>query len=93
MKIFNDGRQKFNALIDDINKAKHHVHMEYYIFRMDRMGHEIYDALLAAAKRGVEVKLLIDAWGSNKTKMSNFKRTSGGWWACSAIFSINYAFS
>ncbi|MFK5243356.1 hypothetical protein ACI3PF_22330, partial [Lactococcus lactis] len=45
------GRQKFNALIDDINKAKHHVHMEYYIFRMDRMGHEIYDALLAAAKR------------------------------------------
>ena len=73
VKIFNDGRQKFNALIDDINKAKHHVHMEYYIFRMDRMGHEIYDALLAAAKRGVEVKLLIDAWGSNKTKMSNFK--------------------
>ena len=73
VKIFNDGRQKFNALIDDINKAKHHVHMEYYIFRMDRMGHEIYDALLAAAKRGVEVKLLIDAWGSNKTKMSSFK--------------------
>ncbi len=73
VKIFNDGRQKFNALIEDINQAKHHVHMEYYIFRMDRMGHEIYDALLAAAKRGVEVKLLIDAWGSNKTKMSNFK--------------------
>ena len=39
VKIFNDGLQKFNALIDDINKAKHHVHMEYYIFRMDRMGH------------------------------------------------------
>ncbi|MDU2186312.1 MAG: PLDc N-terminal domain-containing protein, partial [Lactococcus lactis] len=68
VKIFNDGRQKFNALIEDINQAKHHVHMEYYIFRMDRTGHEIYDALLAAAKRGVEVKLLIDAWGSNKTK-------------------------
>lgn len=65
--------QKFNALIEDINQAKHHVHMEYYIFRMDRTGHEIYDALLAAAKRGVEVKLLIDAWGSNKTKMSSFK--------------------
>ncbi|WP_282674290.1 cardiolipin synthase [Lactococcus cremoris] len=73
VKIFNDGRQKFNALIEDINQAKHHVHMEYYIFRMDRTGHEIYDALLAAAKRGVEVKLLIDAWGSNKTKMYSFK--------------------
>ncbi|RZI48376.1 cardiolipin synthase [Lactococcus kimchii] len=73
IKIFNDGREKFDALIEDINQAKHHVHMEYYIFRMDHLGQEIYEALLAARERGVEVKLLIDAWGSNKTKMKEFK--------------------
>ncbi|MCL2113890.1 MAG: cardiolipin synthase [Streptococcaceae bacterium] len=74
VKIFNDGREKFDALIEDINKAKHHVHMEYYIFRMDHLGHEIYDALLAARRRGVEVRLLMDAWGSNKTKLKEFKK-------------------
>lgn len=73
VKIFNDGREKFDALIEDINRAKYHIHMEYYIFRMDDVGQEIYEALIEARKRGVEVKLLIDAWGSNKTKMSKFK--------------------
>lgn len=73
VKIFNDGREKFDALIEDINRAKYHIHMEYYIFRMDNVGQEIYEALIEARKRGVEVKLLIDAWGSNKTKMSKFK--------------------
>ena len=73
VKIFNDGREKFDALIEDINRAKYHIHMEYYIFRMDDVGQEIYEALIEARKRGVEVKLLIDAWGSNQTKMSKFK--------------------
>ncbi len=73
VKIFNDGREKFDALIEDINRAKYHIHMEYYIFRMDDVGQEIYEALIEARKRGVDVKLLIDAWGSNKTKMSKFK--------------------
>lgn len=73
VEIFNDGRKKFDALINDINQAKHHVHMEYYIFRMDNLGREIYQALINARKRGVEVRLLFDAWGSNKSKLKLFK--------------------
>ena len=73
IKIFDDGRKKFDALIEDIKQAKHHIHMEYYIFRMDHLGQEIYQALVEASKRGVEVKLLFDAWGSNKTKIKDFK--------------------
>ena len=71
--LFTDGREKFNALIADIRTAKHHVHLEYYIWRMDELGQEIYKELLDAARRGVEVRILIDAWGSQKTKMREFK--------------------
>lgn len=73
VQLFTDGRKKFDALIADINRAKDHVHVEYYIFRMDNLGQELKRALIAARKRGVEVRVLIDAWGSNKTKMKHFK--------------------
>ena len=73
VKLFTDGREKFDALIDDISKAKHHIHVEYYIFRMDNLGKEVTNALIAARKRGVEVRVLIDAWGSNRTKHRDFK--------------------
>ncbi|MDN6030462.1 MAG: cardiolipin synthase, partial [Lactococcus plantarum] len=73
VKLFTDGREKFDALIDDISKAKHHIHIEYYIFRMDNLGKEVTEALIAARQRGVEVRVLIDAWGSNRTKHRDFK--------------------
>lgn len=73
VQIFNDGRKKFDALLADIRRAKNHIHLEYYIFRMDHLGEEIYQALLEARERGVEVRLLVDAWGSNKVKPKDFE--------------------
>lgn len=71
--LFTDGREKFDALIADIARASHHIHVEYYIFRMDNIGKEVTAALIAARKRGVEVRVLIDSWGSNGTKHRHFK--------------------
>ncbi|MCJ1995394.1 cardiolipin synthase [Lactococcus piscium] len=73
VNLFTDGREKFDALIADIAKASHHIHVEYYIFRMDNIGKEVTAALIAARKRGVEVRVLIDSWGSNGTKHRHFK--------------------
>ncbi|PCS06203.1 phospholipase D [Lactococcus piscium] len=73
VSLFTDGREKFDALIADIAKASHHIHVEYYIFRMDNIGKEVTAALIAARKRGVEVRVLIDSWGSNGTKHRHFK--------------------
>ena len=65
VQLFTDGREKFDALLADIAKAKNHIHMEYYIFRGDHLGQELLAALVAAAKKGVKVRVLLDAWGSN----------------------------
>ncbi|MFR3686126.1 MAG: PLDc N-terminal domain-containing protein, partial [Enterococcus sp.] len=64
--LYTDGREKFDALIEDINRAKYHIHMEYYIYRADDLGLEVREALVAAALRGVKVRLLLDAWGSTQ---------------------------
>ncbi|MBL4886070.1 MAG: cardiolipin synthase [Planctomycetaceae bacterium] len=51
-------------LIDDINQAKKHIHLLFYIWRDDETGQLVSDALLAAKARGVECKVLVDAVGS-----------------------------
>lgn len=59
-----NGEEKFPALIKALEEARHHIHLEYYIFEPDRIGTRILELLKAKAAEGVEVRLLIDAFGS-----------------------------
>ena len=45
-------------------EAKDFIHLEYYIFRYDRLGKELIDILTDKVKEGVEVRLIYDAFGS-----------------------------
>lgn len=56
--------ETYKAQLDAIAAAKDHVHLEYYIIRPDNAGLRFREALLAALKRGVRVRVLYDAIGS-----------------------------
>lgn len=58
------GATTFDAIVDAIESARYHVHLEYYIFDGDRTGTRLRDALVAKARAGVTVRLLVDAIGS-----------------------------
>lgn len=62
--LYNEGTSKFEALLDDIEKAEKFIHMQYYIVRDDELGRKIIDALAKKAKEGVEVKFLYDGIGN-----------------------------
>ncbi|MBU5486550.1 cardiolipin synthase [Clostridium sp. MSJ-11] len=64
--IFGDGLKKFNKLKEEIAKAKHHIHLEYYIVKNDTIGNEIKDLLIKKSLEGVSVKFIIDRVGSIK---------------------------
>jgi cardiolipin synthase len=57
------GNATYEALGAAIDAAKHHVHAEYYLIRNDATGAWFKERLIAAAARGVEVRLLCDAFG------------------------------
>jgi len=59
-----DGGATYDAILAAIADASHHVHIQYYIFEPDQTGTLFRDALVASAKRGVRVRLLLDAMGS-----------------------------
>jgi cardiolipin synthase len=62
--ILENGDEIFPAMIRDIRGARKSVNLETYIFQPDHAGRMVADALIDAARRGVEVRLLVDAWGS-----------------------------
>jgi cardiolipin synthase len=59
-----NGDAAYPAMLEAINAARHSVTLATYIFDRDSVGLEFADALGAAVRRGVAVRVLIDATGS-----------------------------
>ncbi|QLL78108.1 cardiolipin synthase [Ligilactobacillus saerimneri] len=74
VEILTDGTEKFKVLLDDIRHAQNHVHIEYYTFYNDQIGNQVRAALEEVARRGVEVRVIYDSFGSRGTTHQFFKR-------------------
>ncbi|MDZ5609979.1 cardiolipin synthase [Bacillus pseudomycoides] len=64
-KLLTNGEETFTEIIQAIENAQHHIHIQYYIYRSDDIGTKIRDALIKKAKSGVIVRFLYDGLGSN----------------------------
>lgn len=58
------GAEYFDLLENLIVGAKESIHFQTYIFNNDETGARVADALMNAAKRGVQVYLLLDGFAS-----------------------------
>ena len=56
------GIDAFTARTLMIDRAEKTLDLQYYIFHDDLLGKFVYDRLMAAADRGVRVRLLLDDW-------------------------------
>lgn len=72
--IYVDGNDKFDALIEDIEKAEKFIHIQYYIIKNDVLFNRIKDVLIKKAEEGVEVRILFDAMGCRSVKKSYWKK-------------------
>ncbi|WP_418425293.1 cardiolipin synthase [Alistipes sp.] len=70
---YTDGTSKMEALLAEIAGAKHHVHIQYYIFCDDETGCRLRDALVEKARQGVEVRILYDDVGCSGVKKAFFE--------------------
>ena len=71
--LLDAGDEYFEALERSIAGARHHAHLEYYIWEPDSIGAHFRDLLVAAVQRGVRVRVLYDAVGSSGTGKSFWK--------------------
>lgn len=61
--VYRDGYSMLHSLLVAIASAKHHIHLEFYIFEDDAVGRLVRDALIDKAHEGVEVRVLYDDVG------------------------------
>lgn len=80
VELITDTHLFMNSLLSAVNMAKEHIHIQFYIFKDDKCGRRLRDALVAKAKDGVEVRLLYDSVGSWRTSTRFFDaiRSAGG---------------
>ena len=65
VEILKSGHDKFIDLFEEIKKAKHHIHLEYFNFRNDSIANSLFDILEIKAKEGVEIRAIYDAFGNS----------------------------
>lgn len=61
--MYTDGYAMLQALMHEISLAKHHIHLQFYIFENDPVGRLLRDLLIDKAREGVKIRLLYDDVG------------------------------
>ncbi|MCU5514089.1 cardiolipin synthase [Bacillus wiedmannii] len=63
--LYTYGQDLYDALFTDIQQAKHHVHVLFFIVKNDKISREFLKLLIDKAQEGIEVRLLLDRLGSH----------------------------
>ncbi len=74
VEIYTNGYEFFPALLRAISQARHHIHVDVFIFADDALGRLVADALIAKAREGVEVRLIYDDVANWQVKNSFYER-------------------
>lgn len=72
--VHTDGEAAFPAMLDAIARARHRVSMETYIYDSGEIANRFTAALEAAARRGVDVRLVLDSIGAKKMDPEHIQR-------------------
>ena len=79
VEFYKDGDLYYEKFLSCIRNAKESIHLQTYIFEIDPIGIHVQNELIQAAKRGIQVYLLIDSVGSrNLTAASEQKFRESG---------------
>ena len=74
VEYFVTGRDKFQALFRDIDKAADHIHIEYYVWDDDVIGNQLKNLLIKKSAEGVKIRVIVDAVGSWRVKNSFYEQ-------------------
>lgn len=64
IELHTNSLQILQLFIDEINQAKESLHLEFYIWALGGDADRVGEALIAASKRGVACRVLLDSLGS-----------------------------
>jgi len=60
---YTEGTSMLESLLQELRNARHHIHLEFYIFNDDEVGNQVREVLVERVKAGVKVRLIYDDVG------------------------------
>lgn len=72
-EVYSSGEPAFHDMLEAMAQAKHHIHIEFYIFRNDGIGGQFKQVMIEKARQGVAVRLVCDGLGSYRLPRSFVK--------------------
>lgn len=73
VRLLQNGENFFPLLIEEMWKARNHIHIQSYIYDNDEIGNKLKEVMIAKAKEGVEVRLIYDDFGSMQIRRTLVK--------------------
>lgn len=89
-EVLVNGEGKFAKVFEVLEKARHHIHLEYYIYDNDEIGNRLADLLIKKAGEGIRVRFLYDDMGSGKIGKKLLKRLEEGGVEVSPVNKITF---
>jgi cardiolipin synthase len=92
LELIDTGNERLRVLLSIIAGARHSLRMLMYMFDPDEAGGQVRDALIEAARRGIDVKLIIDEFGSAASPafFNELKESGGEFCAFNPSYGRNY---
>lgn len=72
IELLVEGDEAMDEMVAAIDAARDHVHICFYIWLPDDSGGKMAEAIIRAAQRGVDCRLIIDEYGSRLFKNSDY---------------------
>jgi cardiolipin synthase len=73
VELLENGDGFFPRFLADLTAAKHTIHLETYVWWKGRITEKVAAILAEKARQGVEVRLIVDAFGSTKMEKQQFE--------------------
>lgn len=71
VEFYQEGEHYYDKFLNCIRSAEKSIHLQTYIFEIDQIGSKVQSELINAAKRGVEVCVLVDSIGSRNLTLKD----------------------
>ena len=76
IELLQNGDRFYPAMLQALRQAQDTINFEVYIFEPDAIGRQFLDVFIERARAGVEVRVLVDGFGSLKLKRAHRRELS-----------------
>ncbi|MDY6801577.1 MAG: cardiolipin synthase [Bacteroidota bacterium] len=73
LKLLVNGEEKFPELFNNLENAKEHIHIEYFIIENGILFEQLKDILIKKSIEGVSIRIIYDDFGSRHLKNRSIK--------------------